>query len=79
MASCAKQFGWTPAYGPNIAGAPITDWKPLLEEVRAVDPAVLANTHFYAGDLARFHLQFIDDPIPLPALPAIRCAASNVS
>lgn len=64
MASCAKQFGWTLAYGPKIAGAPITNWKPLLDEARDVDPAVLANTHFYAGDLARFHLQFIDDPLP---------------
>jgi branched-chain amino acid transport system substrate-binding protein len=64
MASCARQFGWTPAFGPTIARAPITNWKPHLDDIRAVDPAVLANTHFYAGDLARFHLQFIDNPIP---------------
>ncbi len=64
MASCAKQFGWMAAYGPNIVPAPINNWTPLLDEVRAVDPAVLANTHFYAGDLARFHLQFIENPIP---------------
>ena len=64
MASCAKQFGWTAAYGPNVVPAPINNWNSLLDEVRAVDPAVLANTHFYAGDLARFHLQFIENPIP---------------
>ncbi len=64
MASCAKQFGWIVAYGPSIVPAPITNWNPHLDEVRDVDPAVLANTHFYAGDLARFHLQFIENPIP---------------
>jgi len=40
------------------------DWKPVLDKVRWVDPAVLANTHFYSGDLAHFHLQFFEDPIP---------------
>ncbi|MEQ8441374.1 MAG: ABC transporter substrate-binding protein [Alphaproteobacteria bacterium] len=64
MASCAKQFGWVPVYGPKIARAPITNWTPLLDEIRATDPSVLANTHFYAGDLARFHLQFMENPIP---------------
>ena len=63
MATCARQFGWKAAFGPKIAGSPITNWKPLLDEIREVDPAVLANTHFYAGDLARFHLQFMEDPI----------------
>jgi branched-chain amino acid transport system substrate-binding protein len=64
MASCAKQFGWSAVYGPRIAQAPVNNWKPMLEEIRALDPSVLANTHFYAGDLARFHLQFIESPLP---------------
>lgn len=64
MATCAKQFGWTLAYGPLIVPAPIASWNAQLEEIRRVDPAVLANTHFYAGDLARFHMQFIENPIP---------------
>jgi branched-chain amino acid transport system substrate-binding protein len=64
MASCAKQFGWSAVYGPKIVQAPISNWKPQLEEVRALDPSVLANTHFYSGDLARFHLQFIEAPLP---------------
>ncbi|MEZ5665978.1 MAG: ABC transporter substrate-binding protein [Alphaproteobacteria bacterium] len=64
MASASAQFGWTLTYGPRVVKAPTADWRPILDEIRALDPAVLANTHFYAGDLANFHLQFMERPIP---------------
>lgn len=64
MASASPQFGWTLTFGPKVFRAPMTDWRRALEEIRRLDPAVVANTHFYAGDLASFHLQFMEDPIP---------------
>ncbi|CAN5169680.1 hypothetical protein BH10PSE7_BH10PSE7_10710 [soil metagenome] len=63
MASVANHFGWQVAFGPRIVGMPITDWRQVIEEARACDPAVLVNTHFYAGDLAQFQLQLMERPI----------------
>jgi branched-chain amino acid transport system substrate-binding protein len=62
MASASAQFGWTLAFGPRVVKAPTADWRPTLEEIRACDPAVLANTHFYAGDLqyGALHRTFTD-------------------
>jgi branched-chain amino acid transport system substrate-binding protein len=34
----------------------------VLDEIRATEPAVIANTHFYVGDLAQFQLQFMERP-----------------
>ena len=51
------------AFGPRIVGMPISDWRQVIEEARACDPAVLVNTHFYAGDLAQFQLQLMERPI----------------
>jgi len=62
MASVAAQFGWTVAFGPEIVSTPTTQWRDVLARARAVNPAVLANTHFYAGDLAHFQLQFMEKP-----------------
>lgn len=64
MASVSVQFGWNMTFGPLVVKAPTPDWRPLLEEIRRLDPAVIANTHFYAGDLANFQLQFMENPIP---------------
>ena len=64
MASASPQFGWDLTFGPKVVQAPTADWRPILDEIRKHDPAVLANTQFYAGDLANFHLQFMEDPIP---------------
>lgn len=63
MASAARQFGWQVAYGPRVTVTPRTEWREVIEEVRAVDPAVVANTHFYPGDLAHFHRQFMERPM----------------
>ncbi len=62
MAAAAAQFGWKLAFGPHIVATPTTDWRGVLEMVRAVKPAVVANTHFYSGDLAYFQLQFMEKP-----------------
>ncbi|MGE4481150.1 ABC transporter substrate-binding protein [Acidocella sp.] len=63
MEKIAHLFGWQVAYGPRIVQTPTTSWRDVIEEVRAADPAAIANTHFYAGDLAHFQLQFSESPI----------------
>jgi branched-chain amino acid transport system substrate-binding protein len=62
MASAADQFGWRVVYGPRIVPTPTGDWRSVLDEIRATEPAVIANTHFYVGDLAQFQLQFMERP-----------------
>lgn len=64
MASASPQFGWSVCFGPHVVGSPYSNWRELLEQIRELDPAVLANTQFYAGDLAQFHLRFMEKPIP---------------
>jgi branched-chain amino acid transport system substrate-binding protein len=63
MASAAAQFGWSVAFGPAIVPTPRTDWRAVLDQARAARPAVIANTHFYASDLAAFQQQFMEAPI----------------
>src|SRR4029078_11641544 len=64
MAGAAKTFGWELPFGPQIKPTN-SDWRGILEQIRTHDPAVLAMTHFHAGDLARFHLQFMEKPLPV--------------
>lgn len=64
MGSAAPQFGWNLPFPPKILRSISGDWRGLLDEIRHFDPAVLAFTHFHAGDLAKFHLQFMERPIP---------------
>jgi len=64
MAGAASTFGWELPTGPLIRPTN-SDWRNILEQMRAHDPAVLAMTHFHAGDLARFHLQFMEKPLPV--------------
>ncbi|GAB5469380.1 MAG: ABC transporter substrate-binding protein [Rhodospirillales bacterium] len=64
MGSAARQFGWECVFGPKVIHTPREGWHTILAEIRALDPSVVANTEFYAGDLARFQLQFMQDPIP---------------
>jgi branched-chain amino acid transport system substrate-binding protein len=62
MNACARQFGWELPHAPQIH--PVnSDWCSVLDGIRHHDPAVLAMTHFHAGDLARFHLQFMERPL----------------
>jgi branched-chain amino acid transport system substrate-binding protein len=64
MAGAASTFGWELPVGPLIRPTN-SDWRSILDQMRAHDPAVLAMTHFHAGDLARFHLQFMEKPLPV--------------
>ena len=64
MAGAAPTFGWELPIGPQIKPTN-SDWRGILEQIRTHDPAVLAMTHFHAGDLARFHLQFMEKPLPV--------------
>lgn len=63
MRSVAEDFGWDVVLGPEIVRTPTTDWRTVLDSVRKVRPAVLANTHFYARDIAHFQMQFLESPI----------------
>lgn len=62
MASAAAQFGWSVAFGPEIVSTPRTDWREVIARAQASSPAVIANTHFYASDLACFQQQFMARP-----------------
>jgi branched-chain amino acid transport system substrate-binding protein len=62
MASVAAQFGWSVAFGPQIVSTPRTEWREVIAQAQAVSPAVIANTHFYASDLASFQKQFMENP-----------------
>ena len=64
MATVLPQFGWELTFPPMIVRSIPADWREVLAEVRRHDPAVLAMTHLYAGDLAKFHLDFMEDPLP---------------
>lgn len=64
MNACAKQFGWVSAPAPIILRNLQPDWQDILSQIRDADPAVLAFTHFHAGDLAKFHLEFMKNPLP---------------
>lgn len=62
MAGAATKFGWELPLSPQIH--PVnSDWCRVLDGLRPHDPSVLAMTHFHAGDLARFHLQFMERPL----------------
>ncbi len=62
MASAAGRFGWTVCCGPRIVPTPTSDWGAALAEALADEPAVIANTHFYAADLASFQKEFVRKP-----------------
>lgn len=63
MAAAAAEYGWRVCYGPRIVQTPTTQWREVINEVRETQPAVLANTHFYAGDLSYFQRQFMEQPM----------------
>ena len=64
MASASSQFGWDLVQKPFVVTSPTENWDEILEQIRSFDPAVLAITQFYSGDLARFHLKFMENPPP---------------
>lgn len=63
MRSAAIHYGWEVAFGPEVVRTPTADWRDVIERARLVRPAILANTHFYAPDIAHFQKQFVENPI----------------
>ena len=57
----APKYGFEVVFS-EVVPTPTTEWGPVLDKMRALDPAVIANTHFFAGDLANFQRQFTDKP-----------------
>jgi branched-chain amino acid transport system substrate-binding protein len=64
MISASRQFGWYPVTSPVIVKSPTDNWNEILDGIRQHDPAVLAVTQYHTGDLARFQIQFMQNPIP---------------
>lgn len=61
MKEHAGKYGFEVAFS-EVVQAPTTEWGPVLAKVRQVDPAAIANTHFFAGDIAQCQLQFVANP-----------------
>lgn len=64
MASASPQFGWDLVRRPLVVRSAKQDWDATLDDIRGLDPAVLATTQFYSGELARFQLKFMENPLP---------------
>jgi branched-chain amino acid transport system substrate-binding protein len=62
MAGAARKFGWVVSFGPKIVPTPRRDWREAIAAAQESAPAVIANTHFYATDLASFQQQFMERP-----------------
>lgn len=46
----------------EIVPTPTTEWGPVLSKVRDLEPAAIANTHYYPGDIAQCQIQFTRNP-----------------
>lgn len=57
----AAKYGFEVSF-EEVVPVPTTEWGAVLSKVRADAPAVIANTHFYPGDLAQCHVQFAQNP-----------------
>jgi branched-chain amino acid transport system substrate-binding protein len=61
MREYAPKRGFEIAFS-EVVQTPTTEWGPVLAKVRALAPAAIANTHFFAGDIAQCQLQFAANP-----------------
>ena len=61
MKKTAGDRGFEVAFS-EVVQTPTTEWGPVLAKVRQIDPAAIANTHFFAGDIAQCQLQFVENP-----------------
>lgn len=57
----APKYGFEVSF-EEVVPVPTTEWGPVLNKVRAEEPAVIANTHFYPGDIAQCQVQFMQNP-----------------
>lgn len=79
----AEEYGWDVAL-EEVVSVPLSEWGPTLAKIREVNPAVIANTHYLAQDLAQFMVQFTPNPTDSlvymqygPSLPAFRKIAGE--
>lgn len=57
----APKYGFEVSF-EEVVPVPTTEWGAVLNKVRAEAPAVIANTHFFPGDLAQCQVQFAQNP-----------------
>ncbi|WP_225340138.1 ABC transporter substrate-binding protein [Agrobacterium tomkonis] len=57
----APKYGFEVSF-EEVVPIPTTEWGSVLNKVRAEKPAVIANTHFFPGDLAQCQVQFMQQP-----------------
>ena len=57
----AAKYGFEVSF-EEVVPVPTTEWGAVLKKVRDDAPAVIANTHFYPGDLAQCQVQFAQNP-----------------
>ena len=61
MKDAAPAKGFDIAFD-EVVQTPTTEWGPVLAKVRKVNPGAIANTHFFAGDIAQCQVQFVENP-----------------
>ena len=61
MKEYAPKRGFEVAFS-EVVQTPTTEWGPVLAKVRTLAPAAIANTHFFAADIAQCQLQFAANP-----------------
>ncbi|MBR1092593.1 ABC transporter substrate-binding protein [Bradyrhizobium manausense] len=57
----APKYGFEVSF-EEVVPVPTTEWGAVLNKVRSQAPAVIANTHFFPGDLAQCQVQFLRQP-----------------
>lgn len=57
----APQYGFEVVFEETVP-VPTTEWGAILDKIRPLNPAVIVNTDFFAGDLANFQRQFLSNP-----------------
>ena len=61
MKDAAPEKGFEVVFD-EVVQTPTTEWGPVLSKIRKIKPAAIANTHFFAGDIAQCQLQFAENP-----------------
>jgi len=62
IVEAAAEQGWEIGFGPETVAVPTTEWGPVVSGLRAANCAAIANTHFFAGDIAAFTKQYVANP-----------------
>lgn len=57
----APKYGFEVSF-EEVVPVPTTEWGAVLNKIREQSPAVIANTHFFPGDLAQCQVQFAQNP-----------------